>query len=230
MTFWFLLAGVISIIIAIPYFRFVFKRIKCACLIKKVCKKRKFRSFAVKPLWFFGCKYGKNCDVYIETPNEVYSVKLFGMKKRRSVLLLWEDGRYSVRNFIAVISFGTAIQYPIDSKAKDMSVFDSVVKGLATIGYVHEGDLGIKGREAFDYKDKPHLKKHHLYVCPQYSEELHRHVAFRELLRSDHDAAERYGKVKQEAAKLFPCDIEKYINYKSQCIKELYERCGLKKD
>ncbi len=124
MTFWFLLAGVISIIIAIPYFRFVFKRIKCACLIKKVCKKRKFRSFAVKPLWFFGCKYGKNCDVYIETPNEVYSVKLFGMKKRRSVLLLWEDGRYSVRNFIAVISFGTAIQYPIDSKAKDMSVFD----------------------------------------------------------------------------------------------------------
>lgn len=118
----------------------------------------------------------------------------------------------------------------IDVVIKDMSVFDSVVKGLATIGYVHEGDLGIKGREAFDYKDKPHLKKHHLYVCPQYSEELHRHVAFRELLRSDHDAAERYGKVKQEAAKLFPCDIEKYINYKSQCIKELYERCGLKKD
>ena len=124
MTFWFLLAGVISIIIAIPYFRFVFKRIKCACLIKKVCKKRKFRSFAVKPLWFFGCKYGKNCDVYIETPNGIYSVKLFEMKKRKSVLLLWSDGRYSVRNFIAVISFGTAIQYPIDSKAKKLPAYN----------------------------------------------------------------------------------------------------------
>ncbi len=124
MTFWFLLAGVISIIIAIPYFRFVFKRIKCARELKAVCKKRGYRFIKGSALWLFGGKYGRKCDLYIETPNEIYSVKLFGMKKRRSVLLLWEDGRYSVRNFIAVISFGTAIQYPIDSKAKNLPAYD----------------------------------------------------------------------------------------------------------
>ena len=55
----------------------------------------------------------------------------------------------------------------IDIVIKDYSVFDEVVERLFKIGYVHEGDLGIKDREAFKYCEKPHLMKHHLYVCPQ---------------------------------------------------------------
>ncbi len=124
MKFWYA-AGIVALAaIAFPFFRFVFKRLKCARQLKAVCKNKDFRIITRNPFWMFGGKHGGKCDLYIETPNEIYSVKLFGMKKRRSVLLLWEDGRYSVRNFIAVISFGTAIQYPIDSKAKDMPVFD----------------------------------------------------------------------------------------------------------
>ena len=61
----------------------------------------------------------------------------------------------------------------IDVVIKDYSVFETLVNRLAEIGYMHEGDLGIKDREAFCYTDKPHLAKHHLYVCPQYSVELH---------------------------------------------------------
>ena len=49
----------------------------------------------------------------------------------------------------------------IDVIIKDRSVFDAVVKGLGDIGYVHEGDLGVKDREAFKYSDKPHLQDHH---------------------------------------------------------------------
>ena len=112
----------------------------------------------------------------------------------------------------------------IDVVIPDYSVFDRVVERLADIGYVHEGDLGIKDREAFCYSDKPHLYKHHLYVCPQYSEELRRHIAFRDLLQSDPEAAERYGRVKEMAAELFPDDIDKYIEYKSPCIRDLYEK------
>lgn len=115
----------------------------------------------------------------------------------------------------------------IDVVIKDYTVFDKVVCGLGKIGYIHEGDLGIKDREAFKYLDKPHLYQHHLYVCPQYSTELHRHITFREFLRTHPDAAKKYGEVKEAAAKLFPNDIDKYIKYKSPCIKELYEACGL---
>ena len=116
----------------------------------------------------------------------------------------------------------------IDVVIKDYSVFDEVVRLLSEIGYIHEGDLGIKDREAFKYENKPHLQAHHLYVCPEYSEELHRHIRFRDFLRSDSASAKEYGQVKQAAAKLYPNDIEKYIEYKSSCIERLYAECGLK--
>ena len=116
----------------------------------------------------------------------------------------------------------------LDVVIKDYSVFDAVVCKLESIGYIHEGNLGIADREAFKYSDKPHLMKHHLYVCPQYSKELHRHITFRDFLRSNPEAAKKYGTVKEEAARLFPDDIDKYIEYKTPCIQELYEMCGLK--
>jgi len=116
----------------------------------------------------------------------------------------------------------------IDAIIKDYSVFKAVVAKLETIGYIHEGDLGIKDREAFKYSNKPHLQTHHLYVCPQYSEELHRHITFRNFLRNNAEAVKKYSLVKETAAKLFPDDIEKYIEYKSSCIEELYMQCGLK--
>ena len=116
----------------------------------------------------------------------------------------------------------------IDVVIRDYSVFDDVVQRLNAIGYIHEGDLGIKDREAFKYADKPHLMTHHLYVCPSDSEELHRHIAFRDFLRGNPEAAKRYSQVKEKAAELFPNDIDGYIQYKAPCIEELYRECGLK--
>ena len=52
----------------------------------------------------------------------------------------------------------------IDIIIQDYAVFDAVVRRLEAIGYVHEGNLGIKDREAFKYSNKPHLQQHHL-VC-----------------------------------------------------------------
>ena len=116
----------------------------------------------------------------------------------------------------------------LDVVIKDYSVFDVVVRKLESIGYIHEGNLGIADREAFKYSNKPHLMQHHLYVCPQYSEELHRHITFRDFLRSNPEAVKKYGMTKETAAQLFPDDIDKYIEYKTPCILELYEMCGLK--
>ena len=115
----------------------------------------------------------------------------------------------------------------IDVIIRDYSVFPEVVSSLSEIGYVHEGDLGIQGREAFAYTGKEHLKKHHLYVCPRESAELNRHIKFRDYLRSNPDAVLRYSAIKEEAARLFPNDIDKYIEYKSPFIQEIYEKCGL---
>ena len=116
----------------------------------------------------------------------------------------------------------------IDVVIRDYSVFAEVVRRLAAIGYIHEGDLGIKDREAFKYTDKPHLQLHHLYICPQASEELHRHITFRDYLRSHPEAVQKYGAAKEKAAQLYPNDIDSYIACKSPCIEEIYKLCGLK--
>lgn len=116
----------------------------------------------------------------------------------------------------------------IDVVIRDYDVFDAVVNKLAEIGYQHEGDLGIRDREAFCYSDKPHLQTHHLYVCPLQSVELHRHLTFRDYLRTHPEAVRQYGAVKEAAARLFPNDIDEYIRYKTPCIEELYTQCGLK--
>ena len=117
----------------------------------------------------------------------------------------------------------------IDIVIRDYSVFDELVRLLDAIGYIHEGDLGIKDRQAFKYTDKPHLRSHHLYVCPQNSEELKRHVAFRDYLRAHPNARAKYSAVKEKAAELFPNDINGYMAYKSSCIEELYAECGIKR-
>ena len=116
----------------------------------------------------------------------------------------------------------------IDVIIGDYSVFDAVTARLKAIGYLHEGNLGIAEREACKYTDKLHLQTHHLYVCPQQSAELYRHITFRDYLRKNPEAARRYGAVKEQAARMFPDDINGYMEYKSACIEALYSLCGLK--
>ena len=115
----------------------------------------------------------------------------------------------------------------IDVVIKERSYLPEVIERLANIGYIHEGNLGIEGREAFDYKDKPHLAKHHLYVCHASSAELRRHIAFRDYLRANPEAVKEYSRVKEEGAELFPFDIDKYIEHKTPFIKKVYELIGI---
>lgn len=115
----------------------------------------------------------------------------------------------------------------IDVVISDRSVLPEVISALESIGYSHEGDLGIPGREAFKYKGKDHLKKHHLYVCTQDAEELKRHITFRDYLRSDPDAVAEYSRIKEEGARLYPDDIDKYIEHKSPFIESVYKQIGL---
>ena len=115
----------------------------------------------------------------------------------------------------------------IDVVIKDYTVLEEVVSALGAIGYRHEGDLGIAGREAFKYDGKDHLRKHHLYVCPEDSPELKRHIAFRDYLRTHYDAVREYGRIKEEGASIYPYDIDKYIEHKTPFIEKIYKEIGI---
>lgn len=83
----------------------------------------------------------------------------------------------------------------------DQMMFEVVKIQLKKIGYIHKGDLGIVGREAFGYENKEHLMKHHLYVCDVNSDELKRHLALRSFLLCNQDYREKYSIIKLEMAK-----------------------------
>ncbi|MBC2298227.1 GrpB family protein [Listeria welshimeri] len=117
----------------------------------------------------------------------------------------------------------------IDIVIEDYSNFEAVKTGLLSLGYEHEGDLGISEREAFSYdtSQKKSFMEHHIYVCPKNSAELHRHLTFRNYLRNNPSDCQKYGTIKLAAAKEFQTDIEGYLNMKGEVITEVYQRCGL---
>ena len=105
--------------------------------------------------------------------------------------------------------------------------FEIIKRLLNDKGYKHEGDLGIEGREAFSYSGKEELMTHHLYVCPKNSKELFKHITFRNFLENNPALAAEYSKVKEQAAVLYPDDIDKYMEFKSEIIEKIYKKCRL---
>jgi GrpB-like predicted nucleotidyltransferase (UPF0157 family) len=90
------------------------------------------------------------------------------------------------------------------------------IRRLGIIGYVHEGDLGIAGREAFlSPAGEP---KHHLYVLEEGSLELQRHLDFRDALRADSTLRDRYAALKRSLADQHPHDRAAYTEAKSAFI------------
>ncbi|WP_106793450.1 GrpB family protein [Aquimarina sp. Aq78] len=107
--------------------------------------------------------------------------------------------------------------------------FETIKEGLKKLGYYHNGDQGIKEREAFKRENSNKKHKvldfitHHLYVCPLHSKELQRHILFRDYLIKNTDEREAYQKIKLEIAKKANQDQKVYAKLKETMAKEFIE-------
>ena len=99
------------------------------------------------------------------------------------------------------------------------------IERLASIGYVHRGNLGVPEREAFRRPDE--LPRHHLYLSPRDSLSLKNHLGFRDYLRSHPEAAREYGELKASLARRFPEDIDSYIVGKTDFVLRILGEIGL---
>ncbi|HAS46200.1 MAG TPA: GrpB family protein [Microscillaceae bacterium] len=121
--------------------------------------------------------------------------------------------------------------------ADNDEVRDRVIEKLDQLGYVHRGDLGIKGREAFkrptdQVPETPENKTwfvHHLYVCKEGNLGLQNHLLFRDYLRAHPEEVKIYGDLKQTLAEKFPYDIDAYIDGKTDFITRILALAGLDK-
>jgi GrpB-like predicted nucleotidyltransferase (UPF0157 family) len=102
------------------------------------------------------------------------------------------------------------------------------IERLAGLEYVHQGNLGIEGREAFTTpRSSP---SHHLYLCPTNSLALANHLAVRDYLRSHPDVAREYSAVKKSLARQFPHEIERYTDGKTEFLLRILEQAGIPAD
>jgi len=109
----------------------------------------------------------------------------------------------------------------IDVVIDSYEIFPQIVERLMAIGFIHEGDGGIKGREVFKRNFEDDFMPYHLYVCPKNSEELLRHIAFREYLKGHASEREEYGSLKMRLAEQFPTSIDKYMSGKHDCVQRI---------
>jgi GrpB-like predicted nucleotidyltransferase (UPF0157 family) len=102
--------------------------------------------------------------------------------------------------------------------------FPDVKQALEVLGYVHQGDLGVPEREAFDLLDDQagvRLPKHHLYVCETGVDELRRHLAFRDFMRQHPEWREKLNRLKRELCVKHNNDRQAYIDGKADMVEEI---------
>lgn len=97
--------------------------------------------------------------------------------------------------------------------------FEKIKIVLETAGYYHNGNQGIVGREVFkrnkiNHDDILDEITHHLYVCLFDSEELEKHLLFRDYLRANDNLRIAYQNLKYEIANEANNDKKKYASIK----------------
>jgi GrpB-like predicted nucleotidyltransferase (UPF0157 family) len=105
----------------------------------------------------------------------------------------------------------------------DASDVVGAVAALESVGYVHRGDLGVAGREAFFAPGEP---RRHVYVCTAGTTNVRNHLAVRDVLRSRDDLRDAYASVKRALAAAPGIDIDTYVAGKSAVLQQVLEVSG----
>ena len=102
----------------------------------------------------------------------------------------------------------------IDVVIESAKTLPAISARLWKAGYVHCGNLGVDGREAF--KSSTSSVSHNLYVCLADGEALRNHLTVREYLRANSAARDLYAQLKRDLAERYPDSIDKYVEGKTE--------------
>jgi GrpB-like predicted nucleotidyltransferase (UPF0157 family) len=97
----------------------------------------------------------------------------------------------------------------------------AAIERLARLGYEHEGDFGIAGREAFATPPGYTTHDHHLYVCLPDWRGYDDEIAFRDHLRSDRETMLAYARLKRALAAKYGRDRIAYTDAKADFVADV---------
>ena len=123
--FW-LGVGVIVLCTALfPLLRLMCKRISFILRLRKVCREKEFTFTPLHRLWFFPLRGGNAFDFAVETRDDAYAVKLFGVWRRQDELRFGPADTYRIRHRLAFLSrFGEGVALTLwESPEKPLPVY-----------------------------------------------------------------------------------------------------------
>jgi GrpB-like predicted nucleotidyltransferase (UPF0157 family)/chloramphenicol 3-O-phosphotransferase len=104
----------------------------------------------------------------------------------------------------------------IDVVVRSAADVPTAIEQLRSLGYVYQGDKGIRGREAFLWPSG--TRAHHLYVVVRGSPPHVDHVDFRDYLRDHPEVAREYSSLKKRLAQEHRDDSLAYMHAKTDFV------------
>ncbi len=105
---------VIFFALILQYSKYFFKKFSLMKRLKRLCKSNGLKITVVNKLWFFSGIGSANCDLHIETPSKVYSIKICGVLSPATQLKFIDETTYGVR--IVRSLYSGEKQYTIQKK------------------------------------------------------------------------------------------------------------------
>ena len=117
MKFLLLVLVFIALLWLFPFIRIFCKRLSLRRRLHVACNKNGWQLSPTHRFWYFGRKSDERCDFHIVTKHDVYSVKLFAVKRRSSTLVLTGGRGYFIRGYLGLIgNTGIMASIPLDGK------------------------------------------------------------------------------------------------------------------
>jgi GrpB-like predicted nucleotidyltransferase (UPF0157 family) len=92
---------------------------------------------------------------------------------------------------------------------------------FTTLGYEPLGEFGIPGRRYFRKNNPAGDRTHQIHAFQRGSQQIERHLAFRDFLRAHPAEADQYAALKRRLAEEHPDDIEAYMDGKDGFIRDI---------
>jgi GrpB-like predicted nucleotidyltransferase (UPF0157 family) len=113
----------------------------------------------------------------------------------------------------------------IDIVIDNWNIFPEIIKSLEELGYEHQGNLGIKEREAFKLTHKTKYP-HNLYVVQKDSLAYKNHLLLKKRLSENSEDFKRYEKLKISLGNT-ASNVDKYTRLKTELILEFLAAEGV---
>ena len=143
-------------------------------------------------------------------------------EEKEKVMAVLKENAIAIYHIGSTSVPGLAAKPVVDIMAavRSLEAVDAQAGDFLKLGYEYLGEFGIAGRRYLRKGGDERTHQIHIFHMDDW-DNISRHLAFRDYMRTHKNARERYAQLKKELAQRFPYDIDGYCNGKDAFVKKM---------